>query len=339
MGLPRITVNRVVVFVLIVSLCLLIYLTYPLPRRLLLIGVLVSIIGILWLYLATRTKNKSWKDLFRDVGIACIVAVVVTVIYEASTRTDENEKTFLSGINKAMAEFIPKRDWEEITQDVIRQNRIRTNIKIEFKLLRKARLANGTYINAPSGQIILWMKYGYDLYAVGPGAKHESVKQELAYEMWSPELQIPRFEKISVIRDHGQNEDPWQGERLQNISDGKSIVLGPEIIKLPDPIAKQSIGIVSERYELMGAPGSYKLVIPELTLRLSESEPTIRVDVTEIPPELDVSLNTYAEHKFTPTGNRDHSWVYNNVMLAGQGFTLIVHSKPKASSVPASGKP
>jgi len=312
---------------------LLSYLALPLTRQLKLIALIVMALGIIAIILAIRTQNKFGKDFLRDIGIACIVAVLVTVIYESSTRSIERRETMLSGIDVAMAEFLPQRDWEEMKQEVLHRHRIRRNIDIEFKISRKARLSSGKYITAPPGQIILWMKYGYDLYAVAPGAAYEPVRHEVAYEMYNPELEIPRFEKVTVIRDHGRKEDPWEGERLKRIFDGKSIVLGPDIVQLPDPQSKQPVRIVSERYELMGAPGSYNLVIPELTLRTeSTTEPTIKVDVTELPPDLDVRLDTYyAEHKFTPTGGSDNSWTYSNLVLPGQGFTLIVQSKPRAS--------
>jgi len=152
--------------------------------------------------------------------------------------------------------------------------------------------------------------------------------------MWNPELQLPRFEKVSVIRGHEQKVDSWEGERLKRIIvEEKSIVLGPDIVKLPSPQSKQPVRIESERYELMSAPGAYNLVIPELTLRADDpTKPTIKVDVTELPPDLEVRLDTYyAEHQFTPTGGRDNSWIYSNLMLPGQSLTLILQSKPMAS--------
>jgi hypothetical protein len=295
-----------------------------------LVALVVLGIGIVVLLLARRAKEESLlQDLLRDIGIAFIVAVVVTVVYEHSTRSIEEREAYLRG----MTEFVPKSVWEDVKEEVLHRQRMRRNVEIEFKISRKARLSTGTYISAPPGQVILWMKYGYDLYAIGPGAASERVQHQLGYEMWNPDLEIPRFEKVTLIRDNGQKEDLWEGERLKRIIQDWSIILAPDIVQLPAARLHQPVRIVSERYELMCAPGSYNLVMPELTVRADGSNvPTIKVAVTELPPDLEFRLDTfYAEHKFDPAGSSDNSWVYTNVVLPGQGFSLIVQPKPKVS--------
>jgi hypothetical protein len=324
--------TRLFVVLLIVLLGLLTYFTYPLPRHLIFIGVLVSAVGVLWLVLANRTKSHSWKELLRDIGVACIVAVIVTLIYEAGTRSVERRETVLKGIGTAMADFIGDNGWTDVQQEVLRGKRIRRNVDIEFKISRNARLSTGKYITAPPGQVILWMKYKYDLYAIDSAATSEPVEHQLGYEMWNPDLEIPRFEKVTLIRNNGEKEDPWEGERLARICTGGSVVLRPDILKLPPPRMNKPVTIVSERYELMSAPGSYNLVMPELTVRPDgSSEPTIKVAVT-LPPDLEFHLDTYyAAHKFNPAGNSNNLWVYDNLMLPGQGFSLILEPKPRAS--------
>lgn len=325
--------TRLFAVLLIVLLGLLVYFTYPLPHHLIFIGVLVSAIGILWLVLATRIENHSWKEFLRDIGMACVVAVIVTLIYEAGTRSVERRETVLKGIGTAMAVFIGENGWKDVEQEILRGKRIRRNVEIEFKISRKARLSTGKYITAPPGEVILWMKYKYDLYAIDSAATSEPVQHELSYEMWNPDLEIPRFEKVTLIRNNGEKEDPWEGERLARICKDGSVVLAPEILKLPPPKMNQPVTIVSERYELMSAPGSYNLVMPELTVRPDGStDPTIKVAVTEVPPDLEFDLNTYyAAHKFSPAGDKHDSFVYENLVLPGQGFSLILRSKPRAS--------
>jgi len=308
--------------------------TEPLPRHLKVIGLIVFLFGLVVVLLARLFKEyELLKDLLRDIGIACVVAVVVTVIYEASTRSIERRESMLHGIDVSMAESLGEKGWQDVRQEVLLRHRIRRNVDIEFKLLRKARLSTGKYIIAPTGQVILWMKYGYDLYAIAPGAAYEPVQHELDYQMWNEELQIPRFERVTVFRDSGKQVDPYEGDRLKRINDGRSILLGPDILKLPAPQLHQPVRIVSERYELVCAPGAYNLVMPDLTVRADGSaDPTIKVSVTELPPDLDIRLDTYyAPHKFTPAGSSDNSWVYNSLVLPGQGFTLIVQPKPRAS--------
>lgn len=330
------TLNRVIAVFFAGLLGLLLYFTRPFALHLQAIALLVMVIGLLALLLALGAKKQRKEfvgDLLRDVGIALVVAVVVTVIYEHSTRNLEERVTMLHTIDKTMAAVMPLSVWEEVKREVLLRHRIRRNVDIEFKILRNARLSNGKYITAPPGQVILWMKYGYDLYGMAEGGTYEPVQHELAYEMWNKELQIPRFESVSVIRDQGKQVKLLVGEELKRFCDGQTLRLGPDLVQLPAPQLNKPVRIVSERYELMGAPGSYNLVMPELTARVEGSNnPTIKVSVSEIPSDLEVKLTTYyAPHTFTPAADTDNVWVYNNIALPGQGFTLIVQPKIRPS--------
>jgi hypothetical protein len=79
----------------------------------------------------------------------------------------------------------------------------------------------------------------------------------------------------------------------------------------------------------MNSPGAYNLVLPELTANSNESQgPTIKITISEVPPYIDTEINTYyAPHAFTQPDKSRNVWVYDEIMLPGQGFTLIV--KPR----------
>ncbi len=58
-------------------------------------------------------------------------------MYEASTRTIEEDENIATGINKVMADILSKPDWQEMKQELIYLQRFRRNVDIEFKICRK----------------------------------------------------------------------------------------------------------------------------------------------------------------------------------------------------------
>src|ERR1044072_2824384 len=71
------------------------------------IGVSALVLGLIALFLAARAPESIVKHILRDIGIAFIVAVVVTVVYEYSTRHLEERITMVYVIDKTMAELMP----------------------------------------------------------------------------------------------------------------------------------------------------------------------------------------------------------------------------------------
>ena len=299
------------------------------------IGVSALILGLIALFLAARAPESIVKHILRDIGIAFIVAVVVTVVYEYSTRHLEERITMLYVIDKTMAEFMPPNVWNEVKEEVLQRQRMRRNVDFEFKVLRDAKLSNGKVITAPAGQVILWMKYSYDLYGMTSSPLEVPIQHELGFEMWNEKLEIPRFEMLKVISDQGRTVKMYVGDELQKIYDGKGSIRleGPNSVQLPPAHLNQPVTIVSERYELVSQPGSYNVVMPELAARPSDSqEPTIKVTISEVPYDLDVSLNTYyAAHSFKQPDKSKNYWIYEKIVLPGQGFTLIVQPKSQSN--------
>jgi hypothetical protein len=327
--------NKLIILFFSALVFLLWFLSRDFATQLKLIGLGAIALGIIALVLAERNSASVVKHLLRDIGIAFIVAVVVTVVYEYSTRHLDERITMLNVIDKAMAEFMPPSVWDEVKQEVLQRQRMRRNVDFEFKVLRDAKLSNGKYVTAPAGQVILWMKYGYDLYGMTASPIDVEIQHELAYEMWNDKLQIPRFERVSVISDHGKKVKMYVGDELQKIDDGKGSIRlkGPNVVQLPPARLNEPVRIESERYELVSAPGSYNIVMPELAASLDNSpDPTIRVTISEVPYDLDVSLNTYyAAHSFKQPDKSKNFWTYEKIVLPGQGFSVIVQPKSQSS--------
>src|SRR5205085_1257272 len=140
-----------------------------------------------------------------DIGIAFLVAGIVSIGYEYSTRNLAEWKTWLDAINRAMLEWVPENVWNEVKAQIIHRNAVRHNVQIELRLTREAPAINGKRVPLPPGQAVLWMSYGYDLYGLAPGESHIDVSHEVDYTpMWNRDLQLPRFDRVIVTDAEGE---------------------------------------------------------------------------------------------------------------------------------------
>jgi len=295
-----------------------------LPGQVWLSVLIACVIGVLILLLAYFFKSKEWKfwgELTRDIGIAFVVAAVVSAVYEYSTRSIAEHETLLDTINRAMKAVVPGNVWDEVRTEILHRRALRRNVRIDMKITRDA-VVGGRRIQLPPDFAVLHMSYSYDLYGIAAGQSKVEVRHELANEMWNDDLQLPRFESV-IVREPG-GERRYDAVNLAKISPQRGVV--DFDVTLPPPTSGQAVSITTDRYELVRVPGSYNLIMPELTACADRSpEPTIRVSISALPSDVDARLDTYyPPHKFVRAGGVQNEWLFNDILLPGQGFTLLL---------------
>lgn len=283
------------------------------------------VVGVIALLVERRFQSGSLRaELSRDIGIAFIVAAIVSVGYEYSTRNLAERKTLLDGINRAMLAFVPENVWDEVKDQIVRRNAVRHNVEIAISLSRDAPAIDGKRIPLPPGQAVMWMSYGYDLYGLAAGESHIDVSHEVDYTpMWNPDLQLPRFDRV-IVTDGEGNRTEYAGTALTALEDGKG-GLTLKNIRLPPPNEHKPVRIVTERYELVNTPGYYYLVMRELTSRTEGStQPTVKISIAQLPSDLEAEVVTfYAPHGFTRPDPAKNVWVFDKTLLPGQGLNLV----------------
>lgn len=291
-----------------------------------LLGVFVLGTFILLLVYRCTYEHTLTRDLFRDVGIAFIVAGLVSAIYEISTRSVAKHETVLASINSAMSEFVPDSVWNEVKQQVLYRRALRRNVQIELKIRHVAEL--------PPGRAVLWMSYSYDLEALAAADMPLTIEHELDYFMRDEKLNLPRFDRVLVVGPGAQIERLYEGDGLKRIYDGKgSIKLqGADSVRVPPRDSGRRIRIITERYEIVNVPGYYYLVMRELTAKEANgSQPTVKVMITEIPSDIAAEVATYYEpHNFTVADKSKTVWTLDGTLLPGQGLTVIL--TPRATA-------
>jgi hypothetical protein len=308
-----------------------------------LIGLLILLITI-----TARRHDLSWKeyfrqlrlrDLARDIGIGFLVAAVVSVAYESSTRSVAEKEKGVDIIDNLMSSFLGENVWKEVRGEVVRTPVLRRNHVIKIALLRNGTLPGGQSISFPKCRALLRFESGYDLYRLTPESTPAVIQQTLNYEMWNDELQLPRFEwvKIFTLDNFLQQKETrrYEGEALKKLEDGRGSIRlqGKDAIDLPEPGENKPIRVVTQRYEIVSTPGQYNLVIPVLTTRL-ESEPhTITIIVEDHPDDIDIVVETFwSGHQFTHSDTK--TWVFDGIMLPGQGLTITLKVSPDKQGLP-----
>ncbi|MDQ5838319.1 MAG: hypothetical protein M3379_16190 [Acidobacteriota bacterium] len=304
--------------------------------------VIAVFLGVSGLGLARRWRREESlrRDLARDIGIAFLVAFIVTLTFEVSTRNIAERETQFDTLNKAMSSFVPKDVWMEVTKQVMSKNVLRRNVDIKMRLVRDE-LPDGQKISLPCGQAALVMSYSYDLYGLSPGTTPVEVSHVLGYEMWNKEQNLPRFNRVTVVYPDGAPPIVYQGDELRRIDDKKgSIVLkDADAVVLPPPDRGVPVRVTTERYEIVNVPGTYNLIMPELVARpLDTKAPTITLSVESLPPEVEAKVDTYyAPHVFKKPDRDKNFWSFDSIMLPGQGLTVVFTPRgtPQSPGQPA----
>lgn len=296
----------------------------------------IAVIGITYRLFKHGTLRR---DVGRDIGIAFLVAAVVSGIYEFNTRSVEEHETVLDTINRAMSAFIPDGVWTEVKEQVLHRKAIRHNVQIEMRIRRSIELSSGATVPMPPGQAALWMRYSYELQALTPSATQLPIQHELDYFMRNEALNLPRFDRVVILGPDAEVPRVYEGATLGAISDDKGLIKleGSNSITVPPQASEKRVGVITERYEIVNTPGYYYLVMRELTARdESTARPTVTVRITELPDDLEAEMTTfYPAHSFVAADTQRSVWTLDGTLLPGQGLTLTL--KPRGNTGGQSG--
>lgn len=302
------------------------------PHSLWLGSIMVLIVGG-GLILASKIPSPfGWEshwpaELARDVGIALIIAPIVTIIYEAGTRRSAKIKEMSELINVTMASFITKDLWEEVKDQIFKRNRTRSNVDIKVTVLREIELADGRRQGLPDNVVVLEIEYAYDLLRFTADTQSIRAYHALDIHMWDEELQVPRFRWIEVAI---KGSEPIRYDKGNNLHEFYNHEKG--LFSIPVELPENgSAKIISNRYENIFVPGMYTLFMPEMLTRpegATPDSPTIRLTIENLPDNLEATATTwYAPHELKHVKGTNE-WSFKRPMFAGQGLGLIFKPKP-----------
>jgi len=268
--------------------------------------------GLVILAAALREKCKAFFDVLRDIGIALVVAVVVTAVFELYARTQETVEAATAIYDINMSTALTGRVWNEVKTQLLNKHLLRQKAEMRIRVERSPQLL--------PDQILINVEFTYDLVNVSdPSAdidasKGITLRHNLAYNA-IPQMNIPRFEFLVIDEspDSADNKTLSSGE-LKNATQAGYQEFTVHLKK------GQQAHVRTGRVELANVPGSWTNFMNEYTEGLRvylAGDSTIDAVVTVRPrPPSD---------PLSKTGN---SLTLPFVILPGQAVQMRFFNKP-----------
>ena len=280
-----------------------------------------------------------WQEIMRDIGIAFLIAVVVSLIFELNTRTKAERHKMSGVLQTVMSSFVPESVWNEVNREILHRMVARCNLKIDLCLYQNGEIIDGKPLDLPNTHAVLNIKTSYDLYSLLTGSCEVDVIHFLDQHMKTGENDFPRFQSVKVRTDKNKVQE-WTDESLTEVYDrqtGRLRLTGKHGVKLRSMNRKSPVTIEFERYEIVNTPGLYTLVMPEMVVPSpigSDSSPTICVQINpQNLSNVDINVLTWfssSDHEFKKISNFE--WKFFGVMLPGQAFSIVLKPRLTASS-------
>jgi hypothetical protein len=259
----------------------------------------VGVLGIILIIAASwLNKDKIPYHIARDIGIALLVACIVSSIYEIHTRSILDLARIESVLKTVLASNIPKEAWEQVNTEILQRTVIRRNFEIRLRLRSDPNLS--------VTQRVLALETSYDLQGLRSQAVKYTLQHAVDREMWNESLGLPRFESVTI------GKETLTGDVLRSHVDAEGVFALPNI----ELQSQNPLHVVVRRSEITNKPGTYHLILPELTQG-------IKVYFDEVPSDIDPDVKIWSDKGFAtlqPAGNG--IWYFEGVMLPGQALSF-----------------
>jgi len=299
---------------------------------LVLLGALI--VGVILIGISAKVKKKAHRaarepgiqaDIFRDLGIAVLISVIVTLGLELHVRTIMDTKKIEDVLHTILHYNVPTPVWGEVNKNILQSDRLRKNVSIDFDVEPDPSL--------PPSQAFLIIKYQYDLYWLKANSAQTDVKH-----VKDTDSDLAGFDHV-VIADAGGNilkeyKCPNGEKRKPEFNELVPIEPGYDQ-KKEDFIPEKRITVTTERHEVIYLPGSYTLGMP--FLMLGEADNPVKVSV-KVPGFIEPSMETqWAGHQLVKVPNNPFAWTFTGVIVPGQFLELKLNQKTRPRLVtPAS---
>ena len=223
--------------------------------------VIALIFGVGLMYSAARVKDHPVShDVLNELGIAIVIAAMVTLMYETYAREVLARETMVRIIESIMGDMFDTQLWEEMRKQLLRRTAVRRAFSVRLRVERDERL--------PAHQAIMWMSISYRLHALREKTEEVKLYHYLDRFMHDEKTGLPRFTHISV-GDEVIDPRKLHGRFAKEV----------DIRTWPD-----GVPVVVERREIVYTPGSYSLIMSDLT-----SVEIVKVE--DVPADVSVEIN------------------------------------------------
>jgi hypothetical protein len=279
-----------------------------------LLALIAAGIGFLWG--STHIDEHSvWHHLVRDVGIAFLVSALVTASYEGYLRQKVDLEKLESVLRTVAGSNIPGTVWQRIQLGLLARKVIRRAMRLKVAINRSQKVPT-----------LCELEYVFSYRLVSLSKEHSlpyRIEHVLDAHLATAGVQKPVFRSFKIgettygigadgTPDNADSKLKIEGDRLEYETD-----LAP----VADAMATGAgVSVSVTRNEVRSAPGSYMLIMSELT-------DEVTIELTDVSPDLAITVLVWPED-FAAGGPKPlakgESITVNHVLLPGHTIELRI---------------
>lgn len=209
-----------------------------------------------------KEQENLVYHILRDLGIAFLVAIIVTGVYDLHERSRGDHERIEDTLSQLIDDIVDVGVWKEVKAQVIESTMIRENVDIRLKIMPEP---------PPSNRAVLEVEFGYDLRGLRVTPDRYVVNHQLDKHISGSGL--PCFDKINVGYQWLSGAD---GEHLLDVAKvpgGGKVIIKEGDVEIQNILlggAERKMKITTLRRELVYMPGTYCLFMNILTKGVNE---------------------------------------------------------------------
>lgn len=261
-------------------------------------------------------EHSLGYEIARDIGIAFLVAAIVTLIYEFYSRTRFDLERMEGILDTVLGSNIPPDVWEEIKNKVIQRTMIRRDATVRLKIQR--------HTQSPNDSVILSLEFSFNLSGLRVDPQEVKVKHGLDSHLEDASLGLPCFDWVRIGNQFYEISDLQDGNSADGVVQLQAgiLTLGIELESKDKPHA---VPIAVARREVRSLPGTYHLIMTELTQSI-----TFYMD--EIPGDIETEVHIRPHDESFSLRKTNRLYVFNGILLPGQGLEIQFKNASPADS-------
>ncbi len=190
--------------------------------------------------------NSVSHHVIRDIGIAIIVAAIISAVYETYARIRFELLLMTSFLGAVIADWSRQDIWNALKAQIIEKTVVRENFRIAIRLDYDKRVAQG--------QMLLKLQVSYDLRGLRSRRTTAKIEHFLDWHFKIKDQNLPCFSRVQVGEKQYEPGDPcFKGN-------GEFVC----IVDVP-PKDHGAVHVTSSREEVIYFPGTHCFVLNEIT--------------------------------------------------------------------------
>lgn len=228
-------------------------------------------------------EHEVWHHLVRDIGIAFLVSALVTGSYEGYLRQKVDLEKLESVLRTVAGSSIPVTVWQQIQLGLLARKNIRRQMHLQVSIKR-------------SGAVPSLCELEYDLtYQLVSLSKEHTQSYRIEHvvdaHLATDGVQKPRFIAFAIGgKTYSIGADGKVDPADPNLAvTGDRLRYDTELAPVPDAMASNAgIKLSVKRREVRSCPGSYMLIMSELT-------DGVTIELVDVSPDLSISALVWPE--------------------------------------------